>query len=80
MYFFVEQNGLVVSFGYEEYPGSTYVSEQDLPADWLFTFKACNLGYFDGKLVPFDINIPNVSNEPGQSQGQQFEEPQPFNG
>lgn len=49
MYFAVETNGLVISYGPEDYPGSHYVDDDMLPENWNEIFCATRLGYRDGE-------------------------------
>lgn len=49
MYFATDENNLVISYGYEEYPNAHYVDEAILPESWLNIFKSCRLGYVDGE-------------------------------
>jgi hypothetical protein len=53
MYFATDENGLVISHGDEEYPGSHFIQESDLPQFWHSVFVLCKLGYKDGQFFEF---------------------------
>lgn len=53
MYFATLENGLVISFGPDEYEGSHYTEESSLPDGWIDIFRNCRLGYLDGEFFVF---------------------------
>lgn len=74
MYFATDENGLVISYGKEEYPGSHFIEESDLPQFWHSIFVLCRLGYKDGQFFEFSPIGESFA------AGTEFMEPEPFNG
>jgi hypothetical protein len=58
MYVLISDDGLIVSYSPEEYPGSTYIEIASFPDNWGHIFSQSKLGYVEETFFVFDEYIP----------------------
>lgn len=58
MYVLIADDGLIVSYGNDEFPGSTFIDASSFPDNWGHIFSQSKLGYVDGTFFVFDDYIP----------------------